>query len=205
VSSTSVALHATHPWSSFFCCVRAMFISSKNLFSRYQKNPSFQFKQKLLYKTHLTKLQNQRARRERVSRAWEKAEKVPPPSLWCYLPIINLPITYLLTYILPTYLSLSLFTYLPLTWRLTIPSLAMTVLVRILTSNIKAVPSSCHGPVLFEILFVSCRILQKQFGRIIEVVFQKVVFLCVTVVWIPSVLELWLTSLRLVDFVEEMF
>jgi hypothetical protein len=55
VSSTSVALHATHPCSSFFCCIRAMFISSQNLFSRYQKNPSFQFKQKLLHKTHLTK------------------------------------------------------------------------------------------------------------------------------------------------------
>jgi hypothetical protein len=81
-----------------------MFMSSKNLFSRCKKNPSFQFKQKLLHKTHLTELQNQRARWGRVSRAWEKAEKCPP-SLWCYLPIINLPITYLLTYILPTYLS----------------------------------------------------------------------------------------------------
>ncbi len=125
VSSTSVALHATHPWSSFFCCIRAMFMSSKNLFSPYQKNPSFQFKQKLLHKTHLTELQNQRARWGRVSRACEKAEKCPP-SLWCYLPIINLPyylpsnlhITYLLiTNLLINYIIICLYlpTYLPLT------------------------------------------------------------------------------------------
>lgn len=102
VSSTSVALHATHPCSSLFCCIRAMFISSKSLFSRHQRNPSFQFKQKLLLKTHLEKLQNQRPRWERVSRAWEKAEK-PPITLMLpsyhqptyYLPS-NLHITYLL-------------------------------------------------------------------------------------------------------------
>ncbi len=102
VSSTSVALHATHPCSSFFCCIRAMFIPSKNLFSRYQKNPSFQFKQKLVHKTHLTKLQIQGARWERVSRAWENAEK-PSITLMIrtyhqptyYLPS-NLHITYLL-------------------------------------------------------------------------------------------------------------
>jgi hypothetical protein len=95
VSSTSVALHATHPCSSFFCCIRAMFISSKNLFCRYQKKPiiSIQARTSTQNPSHKTAKSESKVRK-RVSRAWEKAEKPPHHSDATYLSS---------TYLLPTF------------------------------------------------------------------------------------------------------
>jgi hypothetical protein len=105
VSSTSVALHATHPCSSFFCCIRAMFISSKNLFSRYQKNSSFQFKQKLLHNTHLTK--NCKIREQGEKEFQELARKLKSPPITLMLPTYHQPTYYLPSNLHITYLLIT--------------------------------------------------------------------------------------------------